>query len=82
MMLYLYYNVDMLEIPHRKDEMCLGYVDDLAIVAFTRTFEGMHELLTNMLTREGGAQDWADGHNSKFKASKSILIDFSRGTNG
>ena len=77
MMLYLYYNADMLEIPHGKDEMCLGYVDDLAIVAFTRMFEGTHELLTNMLTREGGAQDWADRHNSKFKASTSILIDFS-----
>ena len=77
MMLYLYYNADMLEIPHGKEEMCLGYINDLTIVAFMRTFEGMHELLLDMLTREGGAQDWVDRHNSKFEASKSVLIDFS-----
>ena len=78
MMLYLYYNVDMLEIPHRKEEMCLGYVDDLAIVAFVRMFEGTHKLLLDMLMREGGAQDWVDRHDSVFEASKSMLIDFSQ----
>ena len=68
----------MLEIPQGKEEMCLGYVDDLTIVAFMKMFEGTHELLSDMLTREGGAQDWADRHNSKFEASKSVLIDFSQ----
>ena len=78
MMIYLKYNTDMLEIPHGKEEMCLGYVDDLTIVAFMRAFEGTHELLLDMLMREGGAQDWEDRHNSKFEASKFVLINFLR----
>ena len=33
MLLYLFYNADMLDIMQGRQEVCLGYVDDMALVA-------------------------------------------------
>ena len=38
MLLYLFYNADMLDIMQGRQEVCLGYVDDMALVAAASTF--------------------------------------------
>ena len=78
MILYLFYNADMLDIAHGRHELCLGYVDNMALVASTGTFEDTHCMLGSMMSWSGGCLQWAVAHNSKFEASKSALIDFSR----
>jgi len=77
MILYLFYNTDLLEIMRGWHEMCLGYVDDMAVVTMASSFTEMHRLLNSMVSWPGGARDWSTSHNSKFEASKSIPIDFS-----
>ena len=67
-MLYLYYNVDMLEIPHGKEEMCLGYVNDLAIVAFPRTFESTRAV--NQHAQKGGGSPGLGGQAQLYINSK------------
>ena len=75
---YLFYNADMLDIAHGCHELCLGYVDDMALIASVDTFENAHRMLGNMMSRLGGSLQWAAEHNLKFETSKSVLIDFSR----
>jgi len=77
MILYLFYNADLLEIMRGRCKMCLGYVDDMALVTMASSFAETHRLLNSMVSRSGGAREWSISHNSKFEASKSILIDFS-----
>jgi len=78
MILYLYYNADLLDIASGKQDMCLGYVDDMALVVVGSSFEETHQMLKDMMMRPGGAYEWSDSHNSKFKTSKSVLVNFSR----
>ena len=81
MVLYLFYNADMIDIPRGRSEMCLGYVDDTALVAAASSFTGTHRILKSMMVHRNGGYDWSVAHNSKFEASKSVLIDFSRNKN-
>ena len=81
MTLYLFYNADLLDIGRGRHEICLGYVDVLALVAMAGNFTDMHRLLNSMITWPEGAGDWSTSHNSKFEASKSVLLDFSRAKN-
>ena len=46
------------------------------LVAMAKDFEKTHEILADMMTRVGGAVDWSNKHNSKFKFRKLALIDF------
>ena len=42
MLLYLYYNSDLLEVPKGRDELGLGYVDNMALVAIAKDFWEAH----------------------------------------
>ena len=57
--------------------MCLGYVDDTALVAAGGSFNETHWMLGSMMSRPEGVNKWAVAHNSRFEASKSVLVDFS-----
>jgi ribonuclease HI len=76
MALYQFYNADLLDIPAGKDESAIAYVDDVILTATASTFQQAHEILTSMMTRQGGAIDWTKTHNSQFEYSKLALIDF------
>ena len=76
MALYQYYNADILEIPNRPQESAEAYVDDAILTASAKTFEEAHEILANMMTRQGGMVDWSKSHNSSIEYSKLALIDF------
>ena len=76
MILYQFYNADLLDIPNNPNEAASAYVDDAILIATAKDFEGTHEILADMMTRRNGAIDWSKNHNSKFEFSKLALIDF------
>jgi hypothetical protein len=76
MVLYQYYNMDLLDIPSGKNEDALAYIDDTILVATAETFTEAHTTLADMMTREGGASEWSRTHNSPLEYTKLVLIDF------
>jgi ribonuclease HI len=76
MVLYQYYNADILDIPNRAQESAIAYVDDALILATAKDFNATHQMLTDMMTREDGVYDWSKTHNSPLEHSKLALIDF------
>ncbi|TFY62710.1 hypothetical protein EVG20_g6603 [Dentipellis fragilis] len=82
MILYLYYNADLLDIPQNHGvEDSMAYVDDAILIAVGKTFEDTHQIIGNMMDRPGGAVKWSDDHNSRFEFSKLALVDFASSQN-
>ena len=77
MILHLYYNANVLDVTHGQHELGLGYVDDMAFVVAAKSFREAHRILGNMMSCPEGGNAWSLSHNSRFEASKSILVDFS-----
>ncbi|THH05611.1 hypothetical protein EW146_g9856 [Bondarzewia mesenterica] len=83
MVLYLFYNADILKIPKTvgrswSKEDALSYVDDTALIVVGKSFEETHRILADMMTRTGGALDWSQTHNSRFEPTKFALVDFTQ----
>jgi hypothetical protein len=76
MILYLFYNADLLKIAKGSDEKELGYANDNAMITIAKTFRKMHAILRSMMTWRGGGITWSKSHNSSFETLKSILVDF------
>ena len=76
MVLYQYYNADLLDIPSDNNESALAYVDDTILIATADNFTEAHDKLADMMCREGGVSDWSTTHNSPLEYSKLALIDF------
>ena len=76
MILYQFYNTDLLDIPANKSETAIAYVDDTLMLVVANTFEEVHLTLADMMTREGGVMDWSKSHNSPLEYSKLALINF------
>lgn len=81
MICYLIYNLDLVEVAkgrigNRREEIALAFVDDTVFIAVAKTFEVTHEILKDMLNRQGGGFKWSKMHNSKFEPNKFALIDF------
>jgi len=81
MVLYQFYNADLLDIPSTASETALAYVDDALILASAPDFDSTHNILNDMMTREGGIYDWSKTHNSPLEHSKLALIDFAHRSN-
>src|SRR6266481_5602419 len=77
MLLYLFYNADLLDITGGMGEMGLGYVDDVALMVVANDFMQAHRMLKNIMLQPRGSFQWSKSHNSKFKTPKSVLMDFS-----
>jgi hypothetical protein len=81
MLLYIFYNADLLDIPYNPlTEDALGYVDNIALVATGPDFEETTLRLKNMMTKEDGGIRWSIEHNSHFEVTKSAILHFSRKT--
>jgi hypothetical protein len=81
MIVYLFYNADILDLPNNKNELAVAYVDDTALFVEGPTFDDTHSTLKRMMNRRHGAFEWSAAHNSKFEVTKFALIDFSRNKN-
>ena len=78
MILYAYYNADLIDIAKGKNELSTGFVDDCAFVAVGDTLEDTHAILKDMMERPNGGLDWSHSHNSQFELSKLAVMDFPR----
>ena len=76
MIMYQYYNADLLNIPNNKDKDAMAFVDDSFMLAIADTFKEAHEMLADMIGREGGVAEWSTTHNSLLEYSKLVLMDF------
>jgi hypothetical protein len=76
MILYQYYNADLLDIPDNNNESVMAYVDDTILIATGSNFTETHKTLLDMMMCKGGAIDWSDEHHSHFEFSKLALMDF------
>ena len=76
MILYQYYDTDILDVPSGDHESALAYVDNAILVAMVKDFTETHNILADMMKRVGRAVEWSTKHNSKFEFSKLALIDF------
>ena len=76
MILYQFYNADLLDIPEEEGEDALAYVDDTILTATATSFPEAHQKLTSMMTRQSGVSDWSKTHNSPLEYSKLALLDF------
>ena len=75
MLLYLFYNADLIASPN-KDEAMIAYVDDTCYYAEGPDFGETHDKLRNMMCREQGRFEWSELHNSRFEPSKMALVGF------
>ena len=79
MILYILYNADLLEIIGDKEfGDSLGFVDDIAIVAFGDSFEDTIGRLEHTIEKDGGGIAWSIDHNSRFEISKSVVMNLTR----
>ena len=58
MILYLFYNADLLE-DVKKKEMKITYVDDINFFAEGTNFEEVYKRLHDMMTQDGRGQAWS-----------------------
>jgi hypothetical protein len=82
MVLYQYYNADLLDIPRGKNEDALAYVDNTIMLATAETFNEAHTKLADMMGREGGVSEWSKDHNSPLEYLKLTLIDLAHRSSG
>ena len=80
MILYLFYNADILDMTRASNELAIGYVDDLALIAIGDSFDQTHAILKEMMERHGGGCDWATRHNSPWEYDKTKVVDFASST--
>ena len=78
MIIYLFYNADLVRVAKGPNELAVAFVDDTALLAEGPSFTDTHSTLRRMMNRDNGAFDWARKHNSRFEVSKFALIDFTR----
>ena len=76
MVLYQYYNADLLDIPIHDGEDAEAYVDDTIMIATDSDFNGTHRKLVDMMCRAEGIESWSKSHSSPLEYSKLALINF------
>jgi hypothetical protein len=82
MVLYQYYNVNLLNIPRDTSKGVLAYIDDTIMIATAKNFTEAHKKLSDMMYREGGVLEWSRIHNSPLEYLKLALIDFAHRSSG
>ena len=81
MLLYIYYNTDILDTPNNPEkEDAIGYIDNIALITIGDNFEETTSHLKNLMTKPEGSLERSHLHNSKFKVNKSAVMHFSRKT--
>jgi hypothetical protein len=76
MVMYQYYNADLIDIPKHPDEDAVAYVDDAFMLASGKDFSSAHRRIAAMMSREGGVENWSKTHSSPLEYSKLALINF------
>jgi ribonuclease HI len=76
---YQFYNAGLIEIAHRTSgEDCVGFVDDTTVTAEGLDLHDAFAKLERVMTRAGGALEWADTHECTFAVEKFGLMGLTR----
>ena len=78
MLLYAFYNADLIDIANEKNELSTGFVDDCTFVTIGDTLTKTHLILKTMMERPNRGMEWSSSHNSPFEISKLALMDLPR----
>ena len=62
MLLYLFYNTDLLDTANGPDEKSLGYVDDIAFMAMANNSTQTHRVLKGMMLWAWGGFQRSEAH--------------------
>jgi hypothetical protein len=81
MVMYQFYNANLLDILKDADKNAMAYVDDTLMLAIADTFKDAHLKLANIMSKRGGIDEWSLTHNSRLECSKLALIDFAHRSN-
>jgi hypothetical protein len=79
MILYLFYNADLLDIASGKGQVAVAYVDDANLYSEGSTYEEAYDSLRVMQLKEGGVKEWSQAHQSRFEKSKLAVVGFHKG---
>lgn len=75
---FLFFNADLIEDSrYGSNELAAAFIDDTYLAARASSAEEATALLEDMMTRDGGALDWAKTHHAKFELDKNALMVFS-----
>lgn len=78
-LLYQYYNATLVKLTNPANTKYLGgYIDNIVLAATGKTFAKSNTKVTQMITRQGGANEWATTHESQFAPKKIANIGFTR----
>lgn len=78
-MLYTFYNAGLLEVAEpKKNELSIGYINDINLLKAAKTFVTANEGLKDMMVWPKGAKEWLRMHSSEFEMDKLQLMSFSR----
>ena len=78
MLLYTFYNADLVDLARGKHELSTGFVDDCAFIVMADTLNKAHIILKDMMQRCRGRLEWSQYHNLPFEMSKLAVMDFPR----
>lgn len=78
MILYLYYNADLLDVVSSRHQSAVTYVDDANLYAEGNSYDKAYKNLNEMLLKQHSAREWTVTHNSRFEKSKFAVICFLR----
>ena len=78
MLLYAFYNMDLIDIAKGKYELSTSFVDDCTFVAVADTLTEAHAILKDMMECSSGGLEWSHSHNLPFEMSKLAIMDFAR----
>ena len=67
MILYLYYNPDLLDVMSSCHQSAVTYVNHANLYAEGSTYEEAYEHLNDMLLKQNSTKEWMVLHKSKFK---------------
>jgi hypothetical protein len=74
MLVYLFYNADILDIAESENESLMAFVDDTLAAVAGDSFEDTVQGLKHIMDREGGGFEWGDDHNSRFEIDKLAVM--------
>jgi hypothetical protein len=78
MVLFLFYNADLLEIVETDDQYSLAFVDNVNIAIEAKTFREANRQTRHLMEKPGGGYDWSKDHNSQFELTKLAAAGFSQ----
>jgi hypothetical protein len=75
---YSFYNTPLIKTASSDDKLSMGFVDDSMMLAIGDMLKQCHKKLKDMMECAGGGFEWSRTHNSPFKLSKTVLMNFPR----